>query len=147
MQRELLDTLWQLQQNPNFEGTDILLTSELSADEGQALQLQLLERWLNEGETLGGWKIGMTSGESRDALGPGIRPFGFVLKSRLVNKPFALCFCFPVLFFLLSLSPSFPFNERKVREGAIGGVGFLLPPSLLPFPFKERKEEREGCGA
>ncbi|MEC8756041.1 MAG: hypothetical protein VXX72_10470 [Pseudomonadota bacterium] len=84
MQRKLLDILWQLQQNPNFEGTDILLTSELSADEGQALQLQLLERWLNEGETLGGWKIGMTSGESRDALGPGIRPFGFVLKSRLL---------------------------------------------------------------
>ena len=50
MQRKLLDTLWQLQQNPNFEGTDILLTSELSADEGQALQLQLLERWLNEGK-------------------------------------------------------------------------------------------------
>ena len=53
---------WQLQQNPNYQATDIVLNSELSADEGQALQLQLLERWLNEGETLGGWKIGMTSG-------------------------------------------------------------------------------------
>jgi len=42
MQRKLLDILWQLQQNPNYEGTDILLTSELSADEGQVLPLQLL---------------------------------------------------------------------------------------------------------
>ena len=81
---KLLDTLWQLQRDPDFEAGDILLNTELSADEGQALQLQLLDRWLNEGEVLGGWKIGMTSGESRDALGPGIRPFGFVLASRLL---------------------------------------------------------------
>ena len=82
---KLLDTLWQLQKDPDFAAGDILLTTELSADEGQALQLQLLERWLNEGETLGGWKIGMTSGESRDALGAGIRPFGFVLASRMLG--------------------------------------------------------------
>jgi 2-keto-4-pentenoate hydratase len=44
--------------------------------------LQLLERWLEQGEELAGWKIGMTSGESRNALGDGIRPFGFVLRSR-----------------------------------------------------------------
>jgi 2-keto-4-pentenoate hydratase len=84
MHNNLLDTLWQLQQNPDHDATDILLNTELSADEGQALQLRLLDRWLNEGETLGGWKIGMTSGESRDALGQGIRPFGFVLSSRLM---------------------------------------------------------------
>ena len=81
---KLLDTLWQLQRDPDFKAGDILLNSELSADEGQVLQLQLLDRWLNEGEALGGWKIGMTSGESRDALGAGIRPFGFVLASRLL---------------------------------------------------------------
>ena len=28
----------------------------------------------------------MTSGESRDALGPGVRPFGFLLKERLLNN-------------------------------------------------------------
>ena len=86
MHSTLLDTLWQLQLDPDYGATDLLLDAELSADEGQALQLQLLERWLNAGETLGGWKIGMTSGESRDALGPGIRPFGFVLSSRLLQS-------------------------------------------------------------
>ena len=31
----------------------------------------------------GGLKIGMTSGASRNAMGDGIRPFGFILKSRI----------------------------------------------------------------
>ena len=40
---KLLDTLWQLQRDPDFKAGDILLNSELSADEGQVLQLQLLD--------------------------------------------------------------------------------------------------------
>ena len=51
---KLLETLWQLQKDPDFNAGDILLKTELSADEGQTLQVQLLERWLNEGEALGG---------------------------------------------------------------------------------------------
>ncbi|MEM9623127.1 MAG: hypothetical protein AAF993_15855 [Pseudomonadota bacterium] len=50
------------------------------------MQTQLLQRWLNAGEHIGGWKIGMTSGASRNAMGDGIRPFGFVLKSRIVES-------------------------------------------------------------
>ncbi|MAV25881.1 MAG: hypothetical protein CMQ05_07145 [Gammaproteobacteria bacterium] len=83
MASELLDALWQLHRNPGGEPAQALLTATLDIDEGQALQLQLLERWLNEGETLGGWKIGMTSGASRNAMGDGIRPFGFVRTSRI----------------------------------------------------------------
>lgn len=37
------------------------------------------------GEAVGGWKLGLTSGESRDAFGPGIRPFGFILASRILG--------------------------------------------------------------
>ena len=79
----LLDTLWHLQQRPDSDPAPLFEHAQPSADEGQALQFQLLDRWLNEGEELGGWKIGMTSGESRDALGVGVRPSGFVLKSRI----------------------------------------------------------------
>jgi 2-keto-4-pentenoate hydratase len=82
----LLDTLWQLQQQPDSDPSALFDQPDISADEGQALQFQLLERWLNEGEELGGWKIGMTSGESRDALGFGVRPSGFVLKSRIFRS-------------------------------------------------------------
>jgi len=82
----LLDTLWQLQQQPDSDSGALFEKPPISADEGQALQFQLLDRWLNEGEELGGWKIGMTSGESRDALGVGLRPSGFVLKSRIYRS-------------------------------------------------------------
>ena len=47
------------------------------------MQTELLCRWLDAGESIGGWKIGMTSGASRNALGDGLRPFGYVLKSRI----------------------------------------------------------------
>ena len=82
----LLDTLWQLQLQPDSDPAPLSNHAAPSADEGQALQFQLLDRWLNEGEELGGWKIGMTSGESRDALGVGVRPSGFVLKSRIFRS-------------------------------------------------------------
>lgn len=82
----LLDTLWQLQQQPDSDSAALFEQPPIDAVEGQALQFQLLDRWLNEGEELGGWKIGMTSGESRDALGVGVRPSGFVLKSRIYQS-------------------------------------------------------------
>ncbi len=82
----LLDILWQLQNKPDSDPSPLFEHAQIDADEGQALQFQLLDRWLNEGEELGGWKIGMTSGESRDALGVGVRPSGFVLKNRMFRS-------------------------------------------------------------
>ena len=46
----LLDTLWQLQQQPDSDPSALFDQPDISADEGQALQFQLLERWLNEGK-------------------------------------------------------------------------------------------------
>ena len=56
---------------------------DLSLEDGLALQLQLLERLEGEGEQLGGWKVGLTSGAALDRMGPGFRPFGFLLASRI----------------------------------------------------------------
>jgi len=87
--KNCIDTLWDIHKNPaaGFEQS-LLDPEQLSGfptdlESGQQLQLQLLERWLANGETLGGWKIGMTSGASRNAMGAGIRPFGFILKNRI----------------------------------------------------------------
>jgi len=81
--QDLLDALWQLHQNPGNGPSVQLLDADIGFDEGQAIQLRLLQRWLDQGEALGGWKIGMTSGTSRNAMGDGIRPFGFVLEDRI----------------------------------------------------------------
>ena len=60
-----------------------LSVGDLSLDDGLALQLQLLERLQARGEQLGGWKVGLTSGTALDRMGPGFRPFGFILAGRI----------------------------------------------------------------
>lgn len=55
-------------------------------DAAQARQLESLEALEADGEAVGGWKLGLTSGGSRDAFGAGFRPFGFVLASRVLRS-------------------------------------------------------------
>ena len=50
---------------------------------GLSRQLETLEGKLAAGETLGGWKVGLTSGQARDSMGAGFRPFGYILESRI----------------------------------------------------------------
>lgn len=50
---------------------------------GLSRQLETLERRLAAGESLGGWKVGLTSGQARDSMGAGFRPFGYILDSRI----------------------------------------------------------------
>ena len=52
------------------------------AQQRQLHRLAALER---AGQAAGGWKLGQTSGESRDAFGPGVRPFGFILAERILD--------------------------------------------------------------
>lgn len=53
--------------------------------EGLHRQLETLEAKIAGGEVLAGWKVGLTSGQSRDAMGRGFRPFGYVLESRVFD--------------------------------------------------------------
>lgn len=47
-------------------------------DAGLAQQLE------NLGDReVGGWKVGLTSGAARDSMGPGFRPFGYILTQRI----------------------------------------------------------------
>lgn len=50
--------------------------------EGLRVQLDVLERHLGAGDHLRGWKVALTAGTGRDLMGPGFRPFGYLLDSR-----------------------------------------------------------------
>lgn len=56
---------------------------EVGLDLGLRLQLGVLQTWRAAGETVGGWKIGLTTRTARDSMGSGFRPFGFILSSRI----------------------------------------------------------------
>ena len=140
MSISILDQLWFLHQNPGQQAPQALMDTPLSIEEGQKLQIQLLERWLEHGEELGGWKIGMTSGASRNAMGEGIRPFGFILKSRigLDNEKLSLtelrnggvenevCFSFDS-----SLSAGTTIKDTKLKVASIH-PGFEINQKRLP---------------
>ena len=59
------------------------LPGTLSLDDALAIQLWLLDRELASGERLAGWKVGLTSARARAALGADVRPFGYILESRV----------------------------------------------------------------
>lgn len=59
---------------------DITLPDALKA------QLAVLDRLQAGGEVLGGWKVGLTSGRSRDLMGKDFRPFGYLLQSRIAQS-------------------------------------------------------------
>ena len=65
-------------------GLDLLL--DVEADEALALQFEVARCFVEEGDLIGGWKVGMTSGPARDATGEWFRPFGYVLRSRIFRS-------------------------------------------------------------
>jgi 2-keto-4-pentenoate hydratase len=81
-QAAIIDRLLEAWRSGRLDDAD-LPTAGLGLDDGLALQLELLDRLLARGERLGGWKVGLTSGTALDRMGPGFRPFGFILASRV----------------------------------------------------------------
>jgi 2-keto-4-pentenoate hydratase len=73
--------LWDARQQGDF--SPAWLNGALSLDQALTVQLGLLERKLAGGETLAGWKIGLTSERARKALGVDARPFGHLLTSHV----------------------------------------------------------------
>lgn len=55
-------------------------------DGALGLQLEVLRALERKGKALAGWKIGFTSGGGYDLLGPGFRPFGFILTDRVLKS-------------------------------------------------------------
>lgn len=55
-------------------------------DEALAMQLQIAGRFTEAGDPIAAWKVGLTSGVALNALGTGVRPFGYVIRSRLFES-------------------------------------------------------------
>ncbi len=55
--------------------------ADADRDAGLARQLERLGD-----RDVGGWKVGLTSGAARDGMGPGFRPFGYILKERVFRS-------------------------------------------------------------
>lgn len=143
---DAVDLLWQGVTEGRFDPAQ--LGEDLSVDDGERLQLALLERWCDEGEDLGGWKVGLTSGRSRDAFGIGVRPFGFILAGRIFVDGAAVevqrihrCGIETELSFRIgcelagngvtaaqardavdAVAPAFEINERRIDAGASPGA-------------------------
>jgi 2-keto-4-pentenoate hydratase len=77
-----VDVVWKGAAEGRFDPAPIV--GQLSLAEAIEVQLETLDRWHARGERLGGWKVGLTSGRARDAFGVGVRPFGYILESRIV---------------------------------------------------------------
>jgi 2-keto-4-pentenoate hydratase len=82
--QQLIDTLFQARR----EGTEPTLGANAELDQDTALRMQLgvLERFVNAGDALGGWKAALSSGTSRDMMGKDFRPFGYVLRSKIFRS-------------------------------------------------------------
>jgi 2-keto-4-pentenoate hydratase len=141
-----VERVWQGLAQDAIDGDQ--LVGKLDLDDGLRVQLGVLQRHLQRGERLAGWKVGMTSGPARDAMGPGFRPFGFILQSRtfatgatLPLREIASCgieaeLCFRIRRTLSgvdttpeqaaasvdAVAPAFEINARRIRGGADSGV-------------------------
>ena len=143
MTEQLFDALWHGATEGQFDPTG----HTLDLAEGQAMQLRLIERWRQQGERVGGWKLGMTSGQSRDAFGVGFRPFGFILNSRILDSggqisaneirrggiENELCFIIrdplgasatrdDAMAAVAGIAPAFEVNQRRLPSAATPGV-------------------------
>ena len=59
---------------------------QFGLEDALEMQLAVLDRFTAAGEPHGGWKVGLTSGKARDRMGAGFRPFGYVLRSRILDS-------------------------------------------------------------
>src|SRR5215813_440686 len=130
---------------------------QLGLEEALAMQLRVLGRFEAEGERLGGWKVGLTSGNARDRMGKDFRPFGYVLRSRIFQSGATLplaqitnCAIEPELCLVIgsplrgnavdvaaakaavrAVAPAFELNQRRV--GPDQGQGLLLADGLAQW--------------
>ncbi|MCZ6641880.1 MAG: hypothetical protein O7F71_09920 [Gammaproteobacteria bacterium] len=143
MSEALLEELWRGATDGSFQPGEV----DVSLAEGQRLQVALQQRWHEEGCTVGGWKLGMTSGASRDVFGAGVRPFGFILQERIFTSGSTLTcstigkagieneLCFTIgadlgadasrddaIAAVKSVAPAFEINQRRISGPTSPGM-------------------------
>jgi 2-keto-4-pentenoate hydratase len=118
------------------------------------LQLGVLDRFVDDGDALGGWKVSFTSGRSRDRMGPGFRPFGYILRSRVfassatVELTGSYGFSLePELCLVLGQPLSGPV-DRDTARAAVAGVApaFEINQARLPADASDAARLADGTG-
>lgn len=130
---------------------------QFGLEEALAVQLRVLDRFKAEGDALGGWKVGLTSGNARDRMGKDFRPFGYILQSRIFPSgstvPVAKimnCAVEPELCLIIgsplrgdsvdaatakaavrAVAPAFEINQRRVQPN--NGDALLLADGLAQW--------------
>ncbi|MEN3271048.1 fumarylacetoacetate hydrolase family protein [Pseudonocardia sp.] len=82
--QDLVDIVWDGALSGRFDSSP--LSDRWSIDDGEQVQLSVLSRWVGQGRSRAGWKVGLTSGVVRDSFGRGVRPFGFLLRERVFES-------------------------------------------------------------
>jgi 2-keto-4-pentenoate hydratase len=128
---------------------------QLPFDKAFAVQLAVAQLFADQGDQIGAWKVGMTSGRSRDMMGADFRPFGYVLQNRILQSGNTIelgtmlnCQVEPELCLILGsrlsgpvsvqearnavrgIAPAFEVNEVRVHGGRDADHGVLIADGL-----------------
>jgi 2-keto-4-pentenoate hydratase len=85
---QLLAALRTIERGQELTGPAAALVAALPGDvhEGLRWQAEALAATLAAGARLAGWKVGLSSRGSRDLMGPGVRPFGYILADGVIDS-------------------------------------------------------------
>lgn len=120
---------------------------EGQVDDAQALQVAVLDALEARGQTVSAWKLGLTSGHAYDLMGPGVRPFGPILSSRVIAsgarfrpQAGAPMFIEPELCLELGSDLAGPMPSREACLAAVATVkcAFEINQSRVKMPGRNR---------
>lgn len=126
---------------PLMSNVDPTQRGSAALDDGLRRQLVNLG-----GREVAGWKVGLTSGSSRDAMGPGFRPFGYILRERVHRSGAALS---RGAFARVGVENELCFRMARGLSGAAGrtdaidAVGSVMPA----FEINEQRLGRDASPA
>ena len=111
-----------------------------AADLDEGLRRQLAN--LGDRE-VGGWKVGLTSGQARDSMGPGFRPFGYILKNRIFDTSHVFSLR---EFKRIGIENELCFRLKETLSGEVGRAD-LVDALDCVMPAFEINEPRLAAGA
>lgn len=132
----------------------VVSTLDGTRDAALDLQLAVLDRFAAGGEPHAGWKVSYTSGGSRDRMGPGYRPFGYILAGHVFASGATVVLDGEFPFVLepeLCLILGAPLRGTVSRDAARAAVAAVAPAfeinqSRLPADATDTARLADGAG-
>ena len=118
--------------------------SDISAaerDDGLRRQLTKLGN-----RDVGGWKVGLTSGQARDSMGEGFRPFGYILRERIFDTGSALALAD---FERVGVENELCFRMRETLQGEVDRADVIaaVDGASAAFEINEQRLGRQASPA